>query len=97
MYEGDGFIHAGPAASAANPRACDTQGGRGIRDLEGEAWRLRGEVIADLLGKFVAWIRRKALESRSAALDEYLSHSTSLADIEHRLREVERNGGTLPG
>lgn len=98
VYEGDGFIHAGlPAHSTVNSPGRQAKRAPGIRDPEGEAWRLRGEVIADLLCKCAAWARRKALQSRSAALDEYLSHSTSLADIERRLREVERNGSFLPG
>jgi hypothetical protein len=97
-YEGDGFIHAGLAAGGAvNPPIDDANAGRGIRELEQQARRMRGEAVAALLGKFIAWLRRKAMQSRSAALDEYLSRSTSLADIERRLREVERNGSFLPG
>lgn len=97
MYEGDGFIHAGLTAGRAVDPMHKAESRRRIGDPEGEAWRLRGELIADFLGKLVAWARRKVLESRSAALEEYLSHSTSLADIERRLREVERNGSFLPG
>lgn len=98
MYEGDGFIHAGPTASnAANPPTRKPENSPGIGEIEHQARKMRGEVIAELIGNFVAWVRRKALESRSAALDDYLSHSTSLADIERRLREVERNGSFLPG
>lgn len=97
MYEGDGFIHAGLTAGRAPDPTRSGEGRRRVRDPEGEAWRLRGEFIADLLGKLVAWVRHKAMQSRSAALDDYLSRSTSLADIERRLRQVERNGSFLPG
>lgn len=97
MYEGDGFIHATLPAGGANSPMRKPESGHWIRDLELQARKMRGEVVAELLGKFVAWVRRKALESRSAALDDYLSRSTSLADIERRLREIERNGNFLPG
>jgi len=98
MYEGDGYIHAGPAAgSAANPPVQRPEHASETRNLEQQARRMRGEVVAELLGNLIAWLQRKAAESRSAALDDYLSHSTSLADIERRLREIERNGSFLPG
>jgi len=92
LYEGDGFIHAGPAACPADPRVPES-----LRDLERRARKLRGETIARLSAQAVAWVRRRLLYSRDAAIDEYLSHASSLADVERRLREIERNGSFLPG
>lgn len=97
VYEGDGLIHGAPAPGRVAAAWSDVEGIRDIRGLETRARQLRGETLARLLRQFVAWARRRLSDSRSAALDEYLSRATSLADVERRLREVERNGSFLPG
>lgn len=95
IYEGDGFIHAGPAVGAADSLAAEAP--RGIRDLERQARKLRAETVARLIAQAAAWVQQRFLYSRNAAVDEYLSRATSLADVERRLREIERNGSFLPG
>ena len=57
----------------------------------------RWEAVADLLGGFVGWIRAKSRHAQGSALDNYLARASSLADIERRLREVERDGRFFPG
>jgi hypothetical protein len=57
----------------------------------------RWEAMAELLSEFVDWIRTKSLFGQGSALDSYLARASSLADVERRLREVERDGRFFPG
>jgi hypothetical protein len=90
LYDGDGYLHAGPASvgrkSEATPVWIDPI------QIEREAQRLRGEALADLLGRISAWVKSRLARMRSSELDNYLAGSASLADVERRLREAERSG-----
>jgi hypothetical protein len=57
----------------------------------------RWEAVADLLGGIAGWMHKKSQRARSNALDDYLARASSLADIERRLREIERDGRFFPG
>ncbi|MGB5079819.1 MAG: hypothetical protein WBO23_03635 [Burkholderiales bacterium] len=90
LYEGDGYLHAGPASVAKNR---DTPAAWvDLIEIEREAQRLRGEALAELLGRFRTWVKLKLSRKRTSALDNYLAGSTSLAEVERRLREAERDG-----
>ena len=66
-------------------------------EIEREARRLRGEVMAALLGRLYAWVKARIRRGRTSALDDYLARSSSLADVERRLRDVERGGRYFTG
>jgi len=57
----------------------------------------RWEAAAEMVGKFFAQAREKFQSLRTSALDDYLARASSLADIERRLREAEREGRFFPG
>jgi len=57
----------------------------------------RWEAAAELLSGFAGWVRAKSLFGQGSALDNYLARASSLADVERRLREVERDGRFFPG
>jgi hypothetical protein len=57
----------------------------------------RWEAAAELLSGLAGWIRTKSLFGQGSALDNYLARASSLADVERRLREVERDGRFFPG
>lgn len=82
LYEGDAIIHYGGAtgASAAGPAAPRKAARRSIR-----AW-LRGAAAG-----FFGWLETAAERARQRDLEAYLSQSSDLADLERRMREVERS------
>jgi len=94
-YDGDGYLHAGPASgerkSAAAPVWIDPI------QIEREARRLRGEALAGLLARIYAWVKLRLARMRTSELDNYLAGSTSLAEVERRLRDAERNGRYFTG
>lgn len=95
LYEGDGYLHTGPTPSGkagdAQPRWVDSY------EIEREARRLRGEVMAALVGRLYARVKARIRRARTSALDDYLARSSSLADVERRLRDVERDGRYFTG
>ena len=57
----------------------------------------RWEAAAGMIGEFFAWAQGKFQGLRTSALDDYLARASSLADIERRLRQAEREGRFFPG
>jgi len=53
----------------------------------------RAEAMRGLFPKVSAWMARQAYLTEMGAVDRYLSQSTDLADLERRIREIERHGG----
>jgi len=95
LYDGNGYLHAGSPSSAKN-RAAPPAWVDPIQ-VEREAQRLRGEALAELLGRIYAWVKLKLSRMKTSELDDYLAGSTSLADVERRLRDAERNGRYFTG
>lgn len=95
LYEGDGYLHGGPASSRKGrdlPLAW-----KEAAEIEREAHRLRGEALAGLFARLFTWLRTKLARARTSALEDYLARASSLADVERRLREVEREGRLFRG
>ena len=95
MYEGDGFIHSMQdrlPASRTNATAVSEH-----REIEPRARQLRSEALARLLRRLAAWLEKKIMRVRMSALENYLSRSSDLADVERRLRQAERDGRFFPG
>jgi hypothetical protein len=92
MYEGDGLIRQGlstnatPAESEQSVRDFDA-----LKQLEIEARRIRAEYVGSLIKRLMVWVRdfpRTATQSRA---EHYLSASTDHADVERRIRSLERD------
>ena len=49
--------------------------------------------MRSLFPKLSAWFARRSYLAQMGAVDRYLSQATDLVDLEHRIREIERNGG----
>lgn len=73
-----------PAPGAARPA-----GSAGPRELG----QRRAEAMRSLFPKLSAWFARRSYLAQMGAVDRYLSQATDLVDLEHRIREIERNGG----
>jgi len=95
LYDGDGYLHAGAASGGKNRQAPPAW--MDPIQVEREAQRLRGEALAELLGSVYAWVKLKLSRLKTSELDDYLAGSTSLADVERRLRDAERNGRYFTG
>ena len=87
LYEGDGYLHY--RAAPVKPTADETID---VRAIEQRAKALRGEAVAGLLTRFVDWLESKLHNVRGRETYDYLSRATDHADLERRLREVERKG-----
>ncbi|MFN0302028.1 MAG: hypothetical protein ACKVQU_16930 [Burkholderiales bacterium] len=107
MYEGDGFIRQGlsqPAGNgiAAEPKAPQSQPNfDALLQLEKEARRLRGEHLSRLIQSMIKWVRDIPRRARQDRAERYLADATDHADVERRIRVLERNSvgprnGRLP-
>jgi len=95
LYDGDGYLHAGPVSGGRKTEAAPVW--IDPIQIEREAQRLRGETMAELLGRIYAWVKLRFARLRTSELDRYLAGSTSLADVERRLRDAERSGRYFTG
>lgn len=76
-----------PAAPKA-PRAPD---GPAARREVGER---RAEAMRGLFPKISAWMARQSYLAEMHEVERYLSQSKDLVDLECRIRDIERRGGT---
>jgi hypothetical protein len=97
MYEGDSFIHTSPAPSHLPAPVQDANVVLDLERVEQRARELRSKTLRGLLGRAFAWIGKKLQQARRSELEDYLSRSSNLADLERRLKEAEREGRFLPG
>ena len=95
LYDGDGYLHAGPVSGAESRGAPLAR--LNYIEIERKAHRLRGEAMAELFGRLYARVRAKLGRRRNSALEDYLARSSSLADVERRLRDAERDGRYFTG
>jgi len=61
-------------------------------EIEARARALRAAAIADLASRAWTWLGTYFERARRRREEEYLARSQSLAELEHRLRELERRG-----
>jgi hypothetical protein len=66
-----------------------------IAEIEARARALRAAAIADLVGRGWTWLGGYFERARRRRDEEYLARSQNLADLEHRLRKLERQGQLL--
>ena len=86
LYEGDGYLHYRNAGTS-RPKNAD---GADLRALEERARALRRKAITDLLARFGQWLQTKLQSGRRREVEAYLAQATDHADLERRLRDVER-------
>jgi hypothetical protein len=110
LYEGDGLIHrwvgskrvAGALAKSANRAQRDAEklpnANRQISDfasIERAARQMRAEAIAWFVRNALERIERWARRARQRDSDAFLAQSTDLADLERRIRLLERRSTLL--
>lgn len=83
IYEGDGLLRKAPA-KATRPSRTEAE------RVERRARELRAELIADLFSRLFRWIERSFWRARQRDLEHYLSQATDAADLERRMRALER-------
>ncbi len=107
MYEGDGFIRQGLSQPACNgvavePKAPESQPKiDALLQLEKKARRLRSEHVSKLIQSMIKWIRDIPRRARQDSAERYLADATDHADVERRIRALERKSagpwnGRLP-
>ncbi|HEY6862546.1 MAG TPA: DUF3563 family protein [Burkholderiales bacterium] len=82
LYEGDGYLRT--AARNEKPSGVDT------RAIEARARALRGETLKALVARFGQWLEASLRPGPRRDVEAYLAQSTDHADLERRLRDVER-------
>jgi hypothetical protein len=85
MYEGDGLIHSPPVAREA-PAPRDAR----RAPAGGEIEEKRSAAMRQLFPKLSTWLRDRAHFARMQEVERYLARSADLADLERRIRRVER-------
>ncbi len=95
MYEGDGFIRPGmstPAdGTASTAVVASSPGIDELRGLEREARRMRSEYVYALLVAVKAWFADIPRRARQDSAERYLSGATDHAEVERRIRALERS------
>jgi hypothetical protein len=91
LYEGDGYLHYRRDAEVKAPvqRAAEA-GDLDLQAVEQRARALRRETIARLFRRLGQWIETKLRNGKQRDVEAYLAKATDHADLERRLREVER-------
>jgi len=84
LYEGDGYLHFRNTPAARKPADVD------VRAVEERARALRGKTIAGLLARFGQWLEARLRPGPRRDVEAYLAQATDHADLERRLRDVER-------
>ena len=87
LYEGDGYLH---YRSARTSKSEATTQGVDVRAIEQRARALRREAISNLLARLGSWLESKLQNGRRRDVEAYLAKATDHADLERRLRDVER-------
>jgi hypothetical protein len=87
LYEGDGYLH---VRTGRAPGKAEQAAGVDMRAIEQKARDLRRQAIADLVTRVGHWLRVKLQSARRREVEAYLAQSTDHADLERRLRDVER-------
>lgn len=98
LYEGDSLIRSGPAYGGDVPPAVEPTPGAApeleldVAEVEARARALRSAYIGVLLRRlwerFEAWLEN----GRRAREEAYLARAENLADLEARMRRLEREG-----
>jgi hypothetical protein len=92
MYEGDSIIRSGMSASNA-PTESEIAAKLSLEELhqlERDANRLRAEVMSGLFARAVRWISEIPARARQRAMDARVGNPSDVADLEYRLRSLER-------
>lgn len=86
LYEGDGYLHFRTAAPVRKPVLT----GIDMRAIEVRAHAARREAMSALLARFGRWLEAKLRPGPRRDVEAYLAQSSDHADLERRLRDVER-------
>jgi hypothetical protein len=87
LYEGDGYLHYRNARTSSSR---ETSTGVDVRAIEARAHALRRQAIAALFARFGRWLEARLQTGPRREVEAYLAQSTDHADLERRLRDVER-------
>jgi hypothetical protein len=100
LYEGDSLIRSGPAYGESTP-GVPTKPGEAkpetaieldVAEIEARARTLRAAYVGAWLGRlwerFEAWLEKGRRDREEA----YLAQAENLADLEARMRKLERDG-----
>jgi hypothetical protein len=103
LYEGDSIIRPGPTPWEAGGKQADATMGFVQRDsaaidlarIEARARALRAAAIAELASQFWTWLGGALERGRRRREEEYLARAQNIAELEARLRNLERQGRLL--
>jgi hypothetical protein len=92
MYEGDGLIHTAPHTTRTakpRPEAAATPPQAPIAGSPAMAER-KGEALRSFFPKIGAWLADRVYFARMREVEAYLAQATDSADLEQRIRRLER-------
>ncbi len=95
LYEGDGYLRfpeksMAPASSGSTPASAELTQPIDGRTVEKQARILRAVVIGSVIERVFNWLDQKYLRARWRDVDAFLAQSTDHADLERRLKQLER-------
>jgi len=85
LYEGDGYLHYRAPATRKGAEPAD------LRAIEQHARALRRDAVAAFFRRALEWFEAKLRNAQRRDVEDYLAQATDHADLERRLRDVERN------
>ena len=105
LYEGDSVVHSMPVIASIKARMQNGGAGTAVRAANQESvlesadlataeikgWTYLFEVIGKAIESAADWVDRKARDAHYRQVEGYLSQATDHADLERRLRDLERS------
>jgi len=92
LYEGDGYLHyRGELVETTAPVQQPTPMQMQVPVIEQRAREFPSVAASEVFRRLAGWIELKIGKVKRRDIDAYLSQSTGHADLERRLKEIERN------
>lgn len=92
LYEGDGYLRLprSPAASPQRESEHASDEAIDLRAVERKARALKLVTVAKAFSQVFDWLEERYQRARWRDIDAYLSRSADHADLERRLKQLER-------
>ena len=97
LYEGDSVIHRAPgnptrtAGAKRLSRPATVLESADLATAEIQGWTVLFELVWDGLKAVALWIEEKSRQAHYRRVEDYLAQSNDLADLERRIRQLERS------
>jgi hypothetical protein len=90
LYEGDGLLRDALARAAARGAESSEPSHAQTAEIERLARQMRADVIGGLFARVFDWLDRAFWRAHQRDVEHYLAQASDAADLERRMRMLER-------